>query len=70
MVPVNDNHGNVVSLDDYREPVDTRATEFFNALADEFLGEDVIWASVVLVTKSKDNEFIVKERLFVPYGQP
>jgi hypothetical protein len=64
MVPTiaNDNLGNVIDLENYRKPVDTRASEFFDALADEFLGEDVICVSVVLVAKDSNGQLIFKER--------
>jgi hypothetical protein len=68
MVPTiaNDNLGNVINLEDYREPLDTRAMEFFNALADEFLGEDVICVSVVLVAQDSNGQLIFKERFMKP----
>jgi hypothetical protein len=60
MVPVNDNHGNVVSLDDYREPLDTRAMEFFDALADEYLNKEVLLIKAVVMYKDEKNILHVK----------
>ena len=63
MVPIiaNDNLGNVVSLEDYREPVDTRATEFFDALADEFLDKDVLLITAIVMYKDENNNLRIKD---------
>ena len=63
MVPTiaNDNLGNVINLEDYREPVDTRAMEFFNALADEYLNKEVLLISAVVMYKDEKNILHVKD---------
>ena len=63
MVPIiaNDNLGNVVSLEDHRKPVDTRAMEFFDSLSDEYLGINVAWVSVNIIYRDENGEPHVKE---------
>ncbi len=56
----NDNGGNVVSLEDYREPIDTRAMEFFDALADEYLNKEVLLIKAVVMYKDEKNILSVK----------
>lgn len=57
----NDNGGNVVSLEDYREPIDTRAMEFFDALADEYLNKEVLLINAVVMYKDEKNILHVKD---------
>lgn len=63
MVPVaaNQNTGNVVNLEDYREPLDTRAMEFFDALADEFLGKNVLLITTIVMYKDENNILRIKD---------
>lgn len=62
MVPVaaNQNTGNVVNLEDYREPLDTVIIDFFDELADEFLDTEVLKIHVVALCKDKNGKLFVK----------
>lgn len=63
MVPTiaNDNLGNVIDLENYRKPVDTRATKFFDALADEYLNKEVLLINAVVMYKDEKNILHVKD---------
>lgn len=68
MVPLaaNQNTGNVVNLEDYREPLDiraldTRAMEFFGTLADEFLGKNVLLITTIVMYKDENNILRIKD---------
>lgn len=63
MVPIiaNDNNGNVVNLEDYREPLDTRAMEFFDMLADEFLDKNVLFITAIVMYKDENNILRIKD---------
>lgn len=68
MVPLaaNQNTGNVVNLEDYRDPLeirtlDTRAMEFFETLADEFLGKNVLLITTIVMYKDENNILRIKD---------
>ncbi len=63
MVPTiaNDNLGNVIDLENYRKPVDTRATEFFDALADEFLGTEIALVTVIAMYRDENGKLLIKD---------
>lgn len=63
MVPTiaNDNLGNVIDLENYRKPVDTRAAEFFDALADEFLGTEIALVTVIAMYRDENGKLLIKD---------
>ena len=68
MVPLaaNQNTGNVVNLEDYRDPLDiraldTRAMEFFETLSDEFLGKNVLLITTIVMYKDENNILRIKD---------